>query len=205
MIFAHRLQKKSGNVYVLTGDGELQEGQFWESLISAANQKLHELTVIIDHNKLQSDTLLSKVSDLGDLEAKLAAFGWHVSRCDGNDLAAFSTTLAATKNITDKPKIIIANTIKGKGVSFMEHTSIDSDIEFYKFHSGAPTDDAYVKAAQELIDAVNTRLAVAQANALELETVTRPLPYNPKPPAIDSGLLKRTNRASPQKPQDRRS
>lgn len=182
MIFANRLQKKSGNVYVLTGDGELQEGQFWESLISAANQKLHELTVIIDHNKLQSDTLLSKVSDLGDLEAKLAAFGWHVSRCDGNDLAAFSTTLAATKNITDKPKVIIADTIKGKGVSFMEHTSIDSDIEFYKFHSGAPTDDAYVKAAQELIDAVNTRLAVAQANALELETVTRPAAVQPENP-----------------------
>jgi transketolase len=182
MIFANRLQKKSGNVYVLTGDGELQEGQFWESLISAANQKLHELTVIIDHNKLQSDTLLSKVSDLGDLEAKLAAFGWHVSRCDGNDLATFSTTLAATKNITDKPKVIIADTIKGKGVSFMEHTSIDSDIEFYKFHSGAPTDDAYVKAAQELIDAVNTRLAVAQANALELETVTRPAAVQPENP-----------------------
>lgn len=182
MIFANRLQKKSGNVYVLTGDGELQEGQFWESLISAANHKLHELTVIIDHNKLQSDTLVSKVSDLGDLEAKLAAFGWHVSRCDGNDLGAFSKTLAATKLVTDKPKVIIADTIKGKGVSFMEHTSIDSDVEFYKFHSGAPTDDAYVRAAQELIDAANARLAAAQANVLELETVNRPAAVQPENP-----------------------
>lgn len=183
MIFANRMQKRAGNVFVLTGDGELQEGQFWESLISAANHKLHELTVIIDHNKLQSDTLVSKVSDLGDLEAKLAAFGWYVSRCDGNDLEAFSQALAATKIVTAKPKVIIADTIKGKGVSFMEHTSIDSDVEFYKFHSGAPSDEAYVKAAQELIDAANTRLESAGAARLEIETVTRPpapVPKNPQ-------------------------
>lgn len=183
MIFANRLLQRPGNVFVLTGDGELQEGQFWESLVSAANHKLHELTVIIDHNKLQSDTLVAKVSDLGDLEAKLAAFGWHVSRCDGNDLAAFSRTLEATKAITNQPKVIIADTIKGKGVSFMEHTSIDSDVEFYKFHSGAPSDDAYVKAAQELIDTANAKLMAAGAAQLELETVVRPaavLPENPQ-------------------------
>lgn len=174
MVVANRLLKRPGNVYVLTGDGELQEGQFWESLISAANNNLHEITVIIDHNKLQSDTLVSKVSDLGDLEAKLAAFGWHVSRCDGNDLLAFSQTLAATKSVTDKPKVIIADTVKGKGVSFMEHTSIDSDVEFYKFHSGAPTDDAYRKAVQELIESANQLLAAVTADALELEIVTRP-------------------------------
>ena len=182
MIFANRLQKKYGNVFVLTGDGELQEGQFWESLVSAANHNIHELTVIIDHNKLQSDTLVSKVSDLGDLEAKLAAFGWHVSRCDGNDLEAFSKTLAAAKSVTDKPKIILADTIKGKGVSFMEHTSLDSDVEFYKFHSGAPTDDAYVKGAQELIDAANAKLAAVQASALQLETVIRPIAVQPESP-----------------------
>jgi transketolase len=183
MIVANRLLKRVGNVYVLTGDGELQEGQFWESLASAANHRLHELTVIIDHNKLQSDTLVSKVSDLGDLEAKLSAFGWHVSRCDGHDLGAFSQTLAATKSVTDKPKVVIADTIKGKGVSFMEHTSIDSDVEFYKFHSGAPTDDAYVKAAQELIESANTLLATTGANKLELESVIRPaavVPENPQ-------------------------
>jgi transketolase len=183
MIVANRLLNQLGNVYVLTGDGELQEGQFWESLISAANHNLHELTVIIDHNKLQSDTLVSKVSDLGDLEAKLLAFGWHVSRCDGNDLETFSQTLAATKTVTDKPKVIIADTIKGKGVSFMEHTSIDSDIEFYKFHSGAPSDDAYVRAAQELIETANMHLNTVGASALALESVTRPaavVPENPQ-------------------------
>jgi transketolase len=182
MVFANRLLKRSGNVFVLTGDGELQEGQFWESLVSAANHKLHEIIVIVDHNKLQSDTLVSKVSDLGDLEAKLAAFGWHVSRCDGNDLAAFSTTLAASKAVTDRPKVIIADTIKGKGVSFMEHTSIDSDVELYKFHSGAPTDDAYVMAAQELINAANAHLETHGAELLELETVVRPVVIQPENP-----------------------
>jgi transketolase len=182
MIFANRLLKRQGNVYVLTGDGELQEGQFWESLVSAANNKLHELIVIIDHNKLQSDTLVSKVNDLGDLEAKINAFGWHVSRCDGNNLAAFSKTLAGCKAITNQPKIIIADTIKGKGVSFMEHTSIDSDVELYKFHSGAPSDEAYVKASQELIENANQLLAAASADTLNLKKVTRPAAVHPENP-----------------------
>jgi transketolase len=183
MIFANRLQQRPGNVYVLTGDGELQEGQFWESLVSAANHKLHELVVIIDHNKLQSDTLVAKVSDLGNLEGKLAAFGWHVSRCDGNDMAAFADTLSRAKAIPAVPKVIIADTVKGKGVSFMEHTSIDSDVEFYKFHSGAPSEEAYVRAAQELIDSANAGLRALGFATLELESVTRPaavLPDNPQ-------------------------
>lgn len=175
MIFANRLLGRTGNVYVLTGDGELQEGQFWESLVSAVNHRLEELIVVIDHNKLQSDTLVSKVSDLGDLEAKLAAFGWHVARCDGNDLAAFSRTLHSVKAVVGKPKVIVADTIKGKGVSFMEHTSIDSDVEFYKFHSGAPSDDAYACAARELIDRASALMAEAGLGALELETVERPV------------------------------
>lgn len=175
MVTANRLKNRSGNIYVLTGDGELQEGQIWESLISAANNKMHEITVIVDHNKLQSDTLVSKVSDLGDLEAKFAAFGWHVSRCDGHDMKAFSDLLAVGKEIKDRPKVIIADTIKGKGVSFMQHTVIDSDIELYKFHSGAPTDDAYVRAVQELIDDVNDQLNLINTDILELETIVRPL------------------------------
>lgn len=171
MVMANRLRKHSGNVFVLTGDGELQEGQFWESLISASNKKLHEITVIIDHNKLQSDTLVKNVSDLGDLESKLDAFGWHVSRCDGNNFSAFSSTLAATKIIKDKPKIIIADTIKGKGVSFMEHNSIDSDVELYKFHSGAPSKSAYFNAITELMDSANALLDAGGWEYLKLQTV----------------------------------
>lgn len=199
MIFANKRLGKQSHAYVLTGDGELQEGQFWESLLSAANHKVGEITVIIDHNKLQSDTLVSKVSDLGDLEAKFAAFGWHVSRCNGNDLAAFSAVLSDLKNVKDKPKVIIADTTKGKGVSFMEHTSIDSDVEFYKFHSGAPSKDAYIQASKELIDAVNNNLSSAGIETLELESIDRPsvsLPENPQRliPAYTEALLEQARK-----------
>jgi transketolase len=182
MIAANRLKGRAKNVYVLTGDGELQEGQFWESLISATNKSLHELTVIIDHNKLQSDTLVSKVSDLGDLAAKMEAFGWHVSRCDGNNLEEFSEVLRDSSEIMDRPKVIIADTVKGKGVTFMEHTSIDSDVELYKYHSGAPSSKAYIEAAQELIDCLNVSLANIFLEPVELEAVERPLTKAPQAP-----------------------
>ena len=201
MIAANRLRGTEGRVFVLTGDGELQEGQFWESLISAANHRLHELTVIIDHNKLQSDTLVSRVSDLGDLDAKLAAFGWHVSRCDGNNLEELSAAIEAGRTVTDLPKVIIADTIKGRGVSFMEHTSMDSDVEFYKFHSGAPTEDAYGRAVTELIDAANALLANAGLPGLTLEQVVRPQVAPPANPqrlvsAYSTALIEQARRHS---------
>src|SRR6266545_2763671 len=92
-VLANRALGRTGRVYGLTGDGELQEGQIWESLQPTANRGLHEITVIVDRNRVQSDTWVDKVSDLGELEAKGAAFGWKVARCDGNDVGAFSSTL----------------------------------------------------------------------------------------------------------------
>jgi transketolase len=173
MIFANRQNNIQSNVFVLTGDGELQEGQFWESLISATNHDLHELVVIIDHNKLQSDTLVDKVSALGDLESKLKSFHWNVFRCNGNDIEQLEDNIAQAKTSTKHPNIIIADTIKGKGVSFMEHTSIDSDTEFYKFHSGAPTSDLYLDAVQELITSSNQMLSDSGLPALEVEQVSQ--------------------------------
>ena len=90
---AARLRGERRRVWVLTGDGELQEGQFWESLTQAANEGFGEITAIVDHNKIQSDTWVEEVSDHGDLEAKLRAFGWEVGRCDGNDIRALSAAL----------------------------------------------------------------------------------------------------------------
>lgn len=174
MIFANRSKGIKSNVFVLTGDGELQEGQFWESLISAANNYINELIVIIDHNKLQSDTFVSNVSDLGDLEGKLKSFGWHVSRCDGNNIQEFSSVLQSLENNIMKPKVIIADTVKGKGVSFMEHTSEDSDTEFYKFHSGAPSSDLYHLAVQELITNSNKLLKDLNEKELSLERIEQP-------------------------------
>src|SRR6476646_8369735 len=88
MALANRLTHRRRRIFVLTGDGELQEGQFWESLGSGANMGLGEIVAIVDHNKIQSDTWVRQVSDLGDVEAKLRAFGWHVARCAGHDVAA---------------------------------------------------------------------------------------------------------------------
>lgn len=173
-IKANRLQNKDQSVFVLTGDGELQEGQFWESLGSAVNHAMDELTVIIDHNKLQSDTLVAKVNDLGDLEAKLHAFGWHVERCDGNEVDEFAECLARCKAVQGKPKVIIADTVKGKGVSFMEHTSIDSDVENYKFHSGAPSAENYRLAVDELLQTVNNKLQAAGLDLLALNATQAP-------------------------------
>jgi len=172
MVFANRLAKRTVRVFVMTGDGELQEGQFWESLISAANHGLHEITAIIDHNKLQSDTFVKNVSDLGDLEAKLHAFGWRVERCDGNDIKGLASTLASLKG-ENRPKIIIADTVKGRGVSFMEHTSLDSDVAMYRFHSGAPDASSYRLAAQEIMDRLQQRLHGIGTPALEFVTIER--------------------------------
>lgn len=192
MVFANRLAKKSGRVFVLTGDGELQEGQFWESLVSAVNYGLHEITAIIDHNKLQSDTFVKNVSDLGDLEAKLLAFGWHVERCDGNDISALSRVLSSCKNEI-RPRIIIADTIKGKGVSFIEHTSMDSDVAMYRFHSGAPDADSYRLATQEIISRLEQRTSGAGLITLSYETIERErtLP----PPASAQRLIPAYTRA----------
>ena len=169
MALSYRLQRKDFRIFVLTGDGELQEGQFWESLPSAVHKGLNEITVIVDHNKIQSDTLVSLVNDLGDLEAKLSAFGWHVARCDGHDMEAFANCLQECRAITDRPQIIIADTIKGKGVSFMEDISMLDLDNLYQFHSGAPAADDYIKASDELIAAANEQLQNLGSKMLKLD------------------------------------
>ena len=174
MVLAARLQGRTTKVAVVTGDGELQEGQNWEALISAANWKMGELTVVVDHNKIQSDYSVERTSSLGDLPAKFAAFGWHVERIDGHDTQAIEETFARLGRIADKPKVVIADTIKGKGVSFMEGTSIDSDVEMFLFHSGAPQAADYTRAAQELLDKINTRAGGLGGQTVGIETINRP-------------------------------
>jgi transketolase len=176
MIFANRQLGRTGRVFVMTGDGELQEGQIWESLMSAANHSIGDVTVVVDHNKIQSDFSVERTSSLGDLNAKFKAFGWEVARVDGHDIDAMLATFERLRGITDRPKVIIADTIKGKGVSFMEGTSIDSDVEMFRFHSGAPQSADYRRAAQELIEAINAGLSAISATPLELESVDRKAP-----------------------------
>jgi len=174
MVLGDRQLGRSGRVFVLTGDGELQEGQIWESLISAANFGLHEIVAIVDHNKLQSDTFVERTSSLGDLVAKFQAFGWHVQRVDGHDVAALSSAIERTAGVTGKPHVIIADTIKGRGVSFMEHTSLDSDVAYYRFHSGAPDAANYTRAAEELIGSLNRQCDALGVPRLAFETAVAP-------------------------------
>ena len=167
-VLADRVLGRSGRVYVLTGDGELQEGQFWESLQPTANRGLGEITVIVDRNGVQSDTWVSQVSDLGDLEAKFRTFGWAVARCDGHDLHAFGETLEALRGEAG-PQVVIADTRKGAGVSFMEpHDLPLTDTALYGFHSGAPTPDEYERAVEEIRTRLDARLGRLGAAPVEL-------------------------------------
>jgi transketolase len=181
MLFADKLLGRDRRIFVMTGDGELQEGQIWESLGSAANYKLDKLTVIVDYNKYQSDIYVKETSDLGDLEAKFAAFGWHVTRCDGHDFAAFSAALASVAKISGKPQVIIADTIKGRGVSFMESLGLAAR-ELYRFHSGAPSPEDYARALDELIARANRAFDTVGAEPLTLKGEARPSRSAPQAP-----------------------
>jgi transketolase len=177
---ANMLQGRRGRVFVLTGDGELQEGQFWESLGPTADGGFGEITAIVDHNKLQSDTFVSQVSDLGDLERKVEAFGWAVARCDGNDVRALAGALEELDAESGRPKLLVADTLKGAGVSFMEpHELPVASTSLYGFHSGAPTPDEYERGLAELEARLAARLAALGLPAPQLVSAEPP----PRPAA----------------------
>lgn len=168
--FGKRARGWAGRVFVMTGDGELQEGQIYESLQSAVTQNLTNLTVIVDHNKVQSDQQVSQISDLGDLEAKFRAFGWHVARCCGHDFSALSKVFDEFRTTNDKPKILIADTIKGRGVSFMEHPqALKAGEGFYRWHAGAPDDESFVAGYEEIVSRINSNLQELDLAPLKLE------------------------------------
>ncbi|MCL2199342.1 MAG: transketolase [Defluviitaleaceae bacterium] len=135
---------RSHKVYTLLGDGECNEGCVWESFMAAAHYKLDNLVAIIDKNGLQLDGATKDVMDLGDMEKKLTAFGWEVSNIDGHSVSALLT--AFFKIIRGKPHAIIANTIKGKGVSFMENNP--------EWHHGTLSQAQYETAIAEITGGV---------------------------------------------------
>jgi transketolase len=180
MARANRYTGRSGRIVVMTGDGELQEGQIWESLQPVANERLADITVIVDHNKFQSDTAVAAVSDLGAIEEKFRIFGWEVRRGDGHDFTVLRQALAHFATVTDKPKVLIADTIKGKGVSFME--GIACGDQTYHFHAGAPSLENYLKATRELIARVNARLETLGQPQAILTSAPLPVRISPKQP-----------------------
>jgi transketolase len=179
---AARLRGGERRVFVLHGDGELQEGQFWESLGQAANEGLHEITAIVDHNKIQSDTWVEHVSDLGQIEDKVRAFGWAVARCDGNDVESFAGALEALAG-ERRPKLVIADTVKGSGVEqFEPHELEQSGTALYPYHSGAPAPEVYDAALAALLQKLNARLEALAAAPVELESAQLSRPSPPSSP-----------------------
>lgn len=156
MAWAKKYKKCGGNVYVLTGDGEFQEGQVWEALQATAHQRIDNLIAIMDHNKYQTDMLVSEVNNIEDITEKVKSFGWHVVRINGHNFNELKKTFEDLKGVKGKPKMVIADTIKGKGVSFMEKpvTETISGKTYYKWHSGAPDNDSYLKGLKELSDSI---------------------------------------------------
>ena len=159
MAWAKRFLGRGGRVVVMTGDGELQEGQNFEGLQAAAAHAQENLWVLVDRNELQSDKPTGEILPLGDLETKLRAFGWYVATCDGHDHEQLAAAFAELRSVEDAPRVLVANTIKGKGVSFMEHPrALREGGGTYRWHAGAPDDDSFARAHAELIGRVRERL-----------------------------------------------
>jgi transketolase len=172
MAWAKKLQGAGGRVIVMTGDGELQEGQIWESLQTTVQQKINNIHVIVDFNKIQTDKPLDEIVGLGDLPRKFETFGWYVERCDGHDFSALKGVFDRFKQVTDKPKALIADTIKGKGVSFMEGpTSLKQNQGLYRWHAGAPDDDTFEAGYREIVDRINSRLEQLRIESLRTEII----------------------------------
>ncbi|MBQ1187964.1 MAG: transketolase [Peptococcaceae bacterium] len=139
---ACQLDKKPSYVYTLLGDGELQEGQVWEAAMSAAHYKLDNLIAFVDNNGLQIDGNIDDVLSPNPIDAKFAAFGWHVQVIDGHDFAQIADAVKAAKAAAGKPSVIVAKTVKGKGVSYMENQA--------GWHGSAPNAEQVAQAMEEL-------------------------------------------------------
>ncbi len=138
-----RLDKKPNRVYVLHGDGELDEGQIWEAMMTAGHHKLDNLIAIVDRNHCQIDNRTENVMEIEPLADKWRSFGWHVLECDGNNIEQFLSTVHQAQALKGKPIVIIAKTFMGKGVSFME--------DDYRWHGVPPNEEQGKKALGELL------------------------------------------------------
>ena len=139
---AARLDQRPWRTYVVLGDGEIQEGQIWEAAMFGAYHKVDNVVAIVDYNKIQLDGFVKDIMEVAPLADKWRAFGWHTIELDGHNIPALMSAFAEAQATKGKPTAIVANTVKGKGVSFMENNP--------KFHGVAPTADEVKLALQEL-------------------------------------------------------
>lgn len=142
MALAARLDRKDYRVYVLLGDGEIQEGMIWEAAMAAAHYKLDNLTAFLDYNGFQIDGPIREVMSPEPVAEKWRAFGWHVLEIDGHNIEQILGAMAEARTVKGKPTMIVASTIKGKGVSFMEHQA--------NWHGVAPKPEERDKALEDL-------------------------------------------------------
>ena len=140
MAISNKVDENGHHIYALLGDGECEEGQVWEAAMCAVHYKLDNLTAILDYNHLQIDGNISDVIGPEPFKSKFEAFGWNVVECDGHDFDSLRKSFSST--VKDKPTMIIAHSIKGKGVSFMENN--------YAWHGSAPNKEQYEQAINEL-------------------------------------------------------
>lgn len=139
---AGRLSGSERRAWVMLGDGEIQEGSIWEAAMAAAHHEVGNLKVILDRNRIQNDDFCEEQMRMFDISAKWESFGWAVKEIDGHDMSSILEGLEFLSSTKDKPSILIAQTIKGKGVSYMEDNP--------SFHGAAPNDEQFEQAMQEL-------------------------------------------------------
>ncbi len=142
MALAARLDGRRYRTYVVLGDGESQEGQIWEAAMFAAYHKVDNLVAIVDYNKIQLDGFVKDIMELEPFADKWRSFGWHVIELNGHDIPALKKAFAEAETLKGRPTVVIAHTIKGKGVSFMENEP--------KYHGIAPTPEEVELALKEL-------------------------------------------------------
>ncbi len=145
MALSAKKSNKDYRVYTILGDGEIEEGQVWEALMFAAHYKLDNLCVVVDDNGLQIDGPVAEVMNSASIAEKAKAFGLEVFEMDGHDFESIEKAFEAAKKVTGKPALIVAKTVKGKGVSYMENQ--------VSWHGTAPNDEDYEKAMNELKEA----------------------------------------------------
>ena len=142
MALSAKVQKKDYRVYCIVGDGESEEGQVWEAAMFAAHYNLDNLTLFLDYNGLQIDGPIEEIVDPAPFDKKFEAFKWNVITIDGHDIEQIDKAVQEAKNFKGKPTVIIAKTVKGKGVSFMENK--------VGWHGKAPNEDEYKQAIADL-------------------------------------------------------
>ncbi|GBD96574.1 transketolase 2 [bacterium BMS3Abin06] len=142
MALGLRLDNNPARVYCIMGDGEIQEGQIWEAAMTAAHYKIDNLCAVVDNNELQIDGPVEEVMGIQPVHDKWEAFGWHVISIDGHDMEEILRALGEAEGVKGKPTIIIANTTKGKGVSFFE--------DKVEYHGIAPSQEEFDKAVKEI-------------------------------------------------------